>query len=199
MIHDIFERKVYEVYDGPKKGEIVIDAGAHIGLFSIRASQLVGPKGLVIAIEPYPDNFNILLRNIKLNSLKNVIPLNVALSNREGRAKLYIDKKTTAGHSIIKGIRNSISSEFILVPSMTLDSLVKKLNLNRIDFIKIDVEGAEYLLLQGAREVLSNNEVRIAMEAMDNENIRKKCTRFLQALGFKVTERKGFLYAWKKM
>ncbi|MEM4311455.1 MAG: FkbM family methyltransferase [Nitrososphaerales archaeon] len=57
----------------PKKGEIVIDVGAHIGKYSLPIANLVGKEGLVISIEPYPINYEALIRGIKLNHLKNII------------------------------------------------------------------------------------------------------------------------------
>jgi len=74
----------------PDVGDIVIDAGASIGAFSIKSSLLVGKEGKVIAIEPEPNSFKILDTNIKANKLFNVLCLNLALSNKEGYENLYV-------------------------------------------------------------------------------------------------------------
>jgi FkbM family methyltransferase len=193
IIPEIFEHKSYELYGGPKPGDVVVDAGAHVGFFTIRTSKLVGSDGLVIAVEPHPENYEMLLQNIRINSLNNVIPIKAALGNREGFAELSIDRKWTSGHSI--AFRKGANS--VRVPLMTLDSLVKKLGLARVDFIKIDVEGAEYMLLEGARRVLKTNNLRLAIEAGDCIDIRKKCLEFLKEMGYKVIERGVYVYAWR--
>jgi len=196
---DIFERKVYDTCGAPKEGEIVIDVGAHIGLFTIYASRLVGPNGIVIAIEPHPDNFSILLSNIRLNHLQNVIPVNMAIADKEGTAKLFIDKKSTTGHSIIF----HRSENFLEVRCTTLDFIVKRLGLTHVDFIKMDIEGAEYRALRGCKEILRSNNVRLSIEASHDEYTRKKCIKFLQRMGFATIERRigeaYFLYASKKL
>ncbi|MFC1950542.1 FkbM family methyltransferase, partial [Chloroflexota bacterium] len=74
----------------PKDGEIVLDVGANIGLYTIRASRLVGNQGKVIAIEAEPANFDALLFNLKLNQANNVIPLNLAAWNRETMLELHL-------------------------------------------------------------------------------------------------------------
>ena len=167
LFEDIFRRKVYDIYGAPKEGEIVVDAGAHIGLYTIYASRLVGSNGIVIAIEPHPDNFSILLSNIKLNHLRNVIPVNMGIADREGSAKLFVDKKSTTGHSIIF----HRSENFIEVRCTTLDSLIKKLGLTHVDFIKMDIEGAEYRALRGCKEILYSNNVKLSIEASHDECI----------------------------
>ena len=75
-------------YFKPKKGDIVLDCGAHVGKYALPAAKLVGVEGTVIAIEPHPENYNALLKNINLNKFRNIIALNVAASDREGEAML---------------------------------------------------------------------------------------------------------------
>src|SRR5215216_2460824 len=77
----------------PKNGDIVIDVGAHIGPYTLKASKLVGLNGKVVAIEAAPDNFDILNRNIQLNKLTNVIALNYAAYSKEDKIKLYLPSK----------------------------------------------------------------------------------------------------------
>ena len=70
-----------------KEGDIVVDVGAHIGRYTIISSKRIGQSGKVIAIEPHPSNFEMLNRNIKLNGLTNVIPLNYAVNSKETKNK----------------------------------------------------------------------------------------------------------------
>jgi hypothetical protein len=84
----------------PKAGWTVVDAGAHVGWYTLIASKMVGPKGKVIAIEPEPRNFSLLCKNIHDNKLKNAIPLMVALSDNDGHEKLAISLSSGALHHV---------------------------------------------------------------------------------------------------
>jgi hypothetical protein len=86
---EVYIKRTYEKFFSPQKEEIVIDGGAHIGLFTIKASKVVGNNGLVIAVEPEPENFNLLCRNLKINSLVNVIPLKAALGVNPAEASCF--------------------------------------------------------------------------------------------------------------
>jgi len=87
-----------------KLGETFMDIGANNGYYTILAADLVGPKGKVISLEPNPKAFQRLLHNIEINNLKNVIPLNIALSDKDGKAILYLNSGSEDGlASLIKG------------------------------------------------------------------------------------------------
>jgi len=190
---EIFEEEVYERYCRPRKGDIVIDVGAYIGFFTMKMARLVKPSGQVISIEPDPENYKLLVRNIKLNHLTNVVPLRMALVDKEGFSKLFFNEEYLSGHSIMF----RVGKRFVKVPTMTLDKLIKKLNLTRVDFIKIDAEGAEYAILKGGENTLKVNDVRLAIEAAHDETIKRKCIAFLKNLGYKVVEEYPYLYSWK--
>lgn len=194
FITEIFEKRVYERCGGPKLGDVVIDAGAHIGLFTMKASKLVGSKGLVIAVEPHPENYRMLLTNIKINSLKNVVAIKTALGNKEGFTELFLsDRRSTGGHSIVKHYPHSVK-----VPIITLDQLVKKLSLLHVDFIKLDVESAEYMVLQGTEKTLTSNKVHLSIETgKNNEIITRNGIMFLKKSGYYSKEIRGITYAEK--
>jgi FkbM family methyltransferase len=147
----------------PKEGDIVIDIGAHIGPYTIIASKRVGPNGKVIAIEADPDNFDLLNRNIHLNKLSNVIALNYAVYSEEKRIKLYFPSRVGEKSSYTK--YNTIMSDraahgqqnFVEVNANTLDYLLLSYMIKQeeVNWIKIDVEGAEYEVLKGAKDILS--------------------------------------------
>jgi len=148
----------------PLPGQTVVDIGAHIGTYTILAANRVGNEGKVLAVEAHPDNYNILLKNLMLNGLKNVIPVNVALSNREGRVKLYLGKdsgvRASGWHSIIYDNTRAQfveSEKYLIVSCVTLDRLLAKLNVKNVDWIKIDVEGAELDVLKGMGATLRDN------------------------------------------
>lgn len=149
----------------PRKGEVVVDVGAQVGRYSIIASKLVEKEGKVIAVEPEPLNFKLLEENIKLHKAENVIPVNSALSEAEGYIKLWLGK-TPGWHSILMtGSKAKFTGNFINVRCMTLDNLLRQFGIQRIDWLKIDVEGAELMVLRGGFNALKNSEnLKIIME-----------------------------------
>lgn len=139
---EIFESSVYDRFD-LKRDWIVIDCGANIGLYTIKVAPKVKK---VISIEPNPHNFNMLLLNLKINRLKNVVPLNLAVYSRKKLIKIYGEGPTS---SIFKPRHSEIYEKVVAIP---LDSITKELR--KIDLLKIDVEGAEIEVLKGASNTL---------------------------------------------
>jgi FkbM family methyltransferase len=162
-----------EEYFTPKDGEIVVDVGAHIGHYTIISSKRVGQNGRVIAIEAHPDNFEILNRNIKLNKLTNVIPLNYAVYSKQTKLKLYLPVEEP-GFTIYNTIminRAKTDEKFIEVNANTLDYLLQQNGIRDANWIKIDVEGAEFEVLKGAHNILSNSKdiaLLIEVHGLDN-------------------------------
>ncbi|WP_082398398.1 FkbM family methyltransferase [Aeropyrum camini] len=132
---------------------IVFDIGANIGIYTLNVAPKVEK---VIAIEPEPSNFELLLNNVILNNLTSkVLPLNIAIGTKDGKTKLYLDNKGGSGtHSIVL----KRSSKYLNVPYYKLDTIYKNLKrksiIDHVDLIKIDVEGAELLVLHGAQNLL---------------------------------------------
>jgi FkbM family methyltransferase len=160
----------------PKEGDTVIDCGAHIGKYTIYASKLVGKYGKVISFEPELSNFKTLLKNLKINHCKNTYVLNYACWNSNSKSqKLFIGKDD--GEYSLKEKRDN----YIKVPTIRLDHFLKKMNLKTIDWIKIDVEGAELEVLKGLGKYLKRTK-NIIIEITS----RKK-----QVLGF--LKREGYV------
>ncbi len=142
-------------YFRPNYGDIVVDIGAHIGLYSLIGSKRVGEKGKIIAIEPHPSNFEILNRNIQLNQFTNIITLNCAIYDKNMRMRLYsTDVSGFSGHHSLILKR---AEKFIEVNAYTLDYILQSLGIMEVNWIKIDVEGAEFEVLQGAQDILANS------------------------------------------
>ena len=149
----------------PPEGDTVVDIGAHMGRYTIPSSKSVGMSGKVVAIEAHPYNFRILQHNLRLNKLKNVSVLNCAVYSNRARLKLYLpdeDLGYTMHHSLMTNYlaskySNEIERKYIEVEADTLDNLLKVRGINEVNWIKIDVEGAELEVLKGAREILSTN------------------------------------------
>jgi len=191
---EVFMDEVYDRVAVPKKGDIVIDIGAYVGMYSIKASEFVGEKGLVIAVEPFPENILYLKRNTK--SLFNIKVVEVALSNYIGMGKLYTSP-STAAHSMTYTRNN-----FVKVRVTTLDELVKRLGHPRVDYIKMDAEGSDMNVLKGATGILSKYHPVLSMACYHTNKSGKpyvnEVIRYLQDLGYICETDKGYVYAIKE-
>ncbi len=130
---------------------IVLDIGANIGYHTIFAAKRAKQ---IYAFEPEPRNFDLLKKNIQTNDCENVVAVNIAVSDVSGAVELRIAEENRGGHSMVYGeeeIRNYGVREVVSVPSITIDDYLKG---GRVDFIKMDIEGAEGLALQGMFETL---------------------------------------------
>ena len=151
--HDLIERFC------PKEGDVVVDIGAHIGCYTIISSKRVGANGKVIAIEADPSNFEMLNHNIKLNQLTNITALNYAVYSKETKIKLYLPGEES-GYTIYNTLmieRAKPREKFVEVSANTLDNLLQQNGIRQVNWIKIDVEGAELEVLKGATNILSKS------------------------------------------
>jgi FkbM family methyltransferase len=154
-----------EAWFEPRRNEVFIDIGAHIGKYALRAAKIVGNEGMVLAVEPHPINYLTLVRNIKLNKIRNVIPINLAAWNVDTKLKLFVGK-ATAQHSI----KANMGLGYFEVEARALDHVLSRYN--KIDWIKIDVEGAEYETLCGLEQVISKCRPKIIIEVF-SKNVDK--------------------------
>jgi FkbM family methyltransferase len=172
----------------PKGGDIVVDVGAHAGHYTLISSKRVGQNGKVVAIEADPSNFEILNRNIKLNGLTNIIPLNYAAYSKQTKVKLYLPVEES-GFSIYNTImvnRAKPEEKFIEVNANTLDNLLQQNGIRDANWIKIDVEGAELDVLKGATDALSKSKgiaLLIEVHGLDNYT---PVVEFLNRYNFKI-------------
>ncbi len=139
----------------PNKSQVFVDVGAHIGLYSIIAAKRMGPEGRVVAVEAHPDNFRMLEHNVRLNKLTNILTLNYAAYDRETKVKLFVTDDTgyMGHHSLI----HQVQEKFIEVGADRLDALLDSVGVREVNWIKIDVEGAELDVLRGAHDILSKS------------------------------------------
>src|SRR5215217_2314063 len=179
----------------PRQGDVVVDIGAHMGRYTIIAAKRVGTKGKVMAIEANPSNFEMLNRNIKLNQLVNIISLNNAVYSKETKIKLYLP-----GEELGDTIYNTIISDraknedkFVEVNANTLDYLLQSKGIKQVNWIKIDVEGAEFEVLKGATNILSNSKdiaLLIEVHGLDND---RPILEFLSSYNFKIEFEKTYV------
>lgn len=180
---EIYISNVY-FFEMIKRRMNIIDVGANVGLYSMLASEKIGNTGKVIAVEPEPRNYNNLIKNIKLNRYKNTICKNIALTNHKGFERLYVDSFNPLTHSLIL-YKNKKS--FIKVPVTTIDKLVKELTINKVDIIKIDAEGAEIPILEGAEKTLKNNpQVKLIIASYHYPSQKSEIKNFLHNRNFRI-------------
>lgn len=152
-----------------KPGQVFVDVGANMGLYSLFASRLVGETGIVVAVEPSARDYQRLQAHIALNQAHNIRARRVALAEREGTAHLQVATDENSGHNSLGqfGIGGTRLERVEEVPTKTLDSLVAEEDLPRVDAIKIDVEGAELRVLQGAQRTLQTSRPLLLLELSD--------------------------------
>lgn len=138
-------------------GMNALDIGGDIGYFSRLFSELVGPKGQVWAFEPYPDSYNLLKKNIAFPKYQNVIPIKKAISDSTGKIKFFgMDLPAKHGLYDASKISSGLSlKESLIVESTTIDDFLLSLGDPEINFIKMDIEGAEPKALAGMAKTVA--------------------------------------------
>jgi FkbM family methyltransferase len=163
--HLEWEQVDRKVYDHPgtrlRKGDIVIDAGAHVGLFT-RVALRAGAR-MVIAIEPQESNIGALRRNFEPEIRSGQVRIvTEGLWDRKDTLRLRLAENSNDAHSLVF---NDGRTRFQEIRVDTLDSVCASLKLPRVDFVKMDIEGAEPNALKGARQVLNRWRPRLAISA----------------------------------
>ncbi len=137
-----------------REGDTYVDLGANIGYYTVLASKLVGDTGKVFAFEPDPVNFSILERNVQLNGLTNVVLEQKAVSNEPGTLKLFLNETNKGDHRIFQ---TEAGQQSVEVEAVRLDDYFADYD-KPIDFVKIDTQGAEGVILEGMDGILRKNE-----------------------------------------
>ena len=167
-----------------RPGDVFVDAGANIGTYTVAASREVGDSGTVVAIEMMPETMAILRSHVELNSLKNVSLSHVALSNVLGDS-ISVDVPSGGKHGQASIVRaDPKTSSVVTVSTSTLDDILSPYP--RIRLVKMDLEGAEELALEGGRESLKRTQAIIFEDKGDDGLIPA-----VQALGFVVRRLDG--------
>jgi len=145
-----------------KNGEVLVDVGANIGYFTLLMAKLSGSSGKIFSFEPENKNFEILEKNVKINNYQNVVLEKKGVSDRNGVNKFFLSSKNTGMHSLQK-IRDD--SKEVKIDVIKLDDYFFTLDLvEKISLIKIDVEGAEFQVLNGMKTILKNKNLKLLIE-----------------------------------
>ncbi|MBD0359722.1 MAG: FkbM family methyltransferase [Nitrososphaeraceae archaeon] len=191
LIHDVYTSMVDHEEDiveqfSPKRGDIVVDVGAAFGFYTIMASKRVGLQGKVVAIEPQPNILEMLNRNIKLNELTNIITLSYAVYSERSKVRLY------SNYSIIQQRAKQSLQNYIEVSAETLDNLLRQVGIDEVNWIKVDVEGAELEVLKGAAGILSrSSEISLLVE-VHSPDLLKSILELCESYGFGVEFEKTY-------
>jgi len=143
-----------------------IDVGANVGKYSVLVSKNIGAKGKVLAIEPEKYNASLIERNIKLNSLSNVILEKVAASDKEQIKSFYFNAGSTGS-----SFQNLGHGSKIRMKCSKIDNLVKKNKITNVSLIKVDVEGAEIEAITGALGTIKKFKPQIIFEAWNAQTL----------------------------
>ncbi|WP_321502732.1 FkbM family methyltransferase [Breoghania sp.] len=144
---DAFERALLEAH--MREDIVFVDIGANVGIYSLFVANLAGKGARVIAVEPQPQLFERLMHNIAFNPAGRIDAVPVAVSDRDGAARLFLDPLNEGQASIRFILSSDAESAQINVPTRSLYSLLKTQGLSRVDALKLDVTGAEDLILTG--------------------------------------------------
>lgn len=169
-------------------GATVYDIGANVGIYTLLASTKAGLSGKVYAFEPVERNLQYLRRHVALNQLQNCLILKTVVSNQDGTRRFSATSDDfSMGHLSQNGERE--------VPSVSLDSCIYgQRALRPPDIIKIDVEGAESEVLQGASRTLAEFHPALFVEVHGPQQ-HSDCSAFLAANGYHVEEGYGWMTA----
>ena len=165
-----------------KEGKIVFDIGAHVGFYTLLASLLVGPRGLVYAFEPLPGNLIYLKEHLRLNGIGNVVVVEAAVADSCGSAAFQEGGNRFMGRLCQRGD--------LRVKIISLDELVAQRELPVPDYLKIDVEGAEFLVLKGAEATIGEHHPTIFL-SLHGSDRREQCGNFLGGFNYHLEPTDG--------
>lgn len=178
-----------------RESDTIIDIGAHVGLFTLFASQFC-KNGKIYCFEPVKENYDLLLSNVSLNNLSNVSTFNVAVTDKTSKVKIFLNKDES-GHSMFAQSLDSIE-----VQSTTLKNIFDENNIPTCDFIKMDCEGAEYGIIRSLPQEYFTKIKKMIIEyhmADEKPELLKELISKLESLSFVVKKKIlfsdiGFLY-----
>jgi FkbM family methyltransferase len=181
----------FYVYKG-RPGDLIVDVGAGKGEDALAFSQAVGAQGRLISIEANPITFRCLLLFCELNHLRNVTPMNYAIVDKAGPVAMKTSERWQADS--VNGTTGSA-----VVPGLTLDDIVERENLQRIDFLKMNIEGAEIRAVEGMEKTLRITQALcischdFRANSGDGEHFRtkKRIETMVKQAGFRLVSREA--------
>jgi FkbM family methyltransferase len=216
MIMTVHEDDLLQLFR-PTKGDIVVDVGAYLGRYTLTSSNLVGENGKVVAIEGDPSHYKMLDKNLKLNKVSNVTAISCMVGSKDmhlivGSEDNYLTVSSKDMHTHFSednylimeskdmhtNYQDDSHREFddtgrvqignSIVNLNTLDNLlIKEHGISEVNWMKIDVEGAELEVLKGAHNILSNSKrIKLLIEIHDTNKLYKPIVEILNSHNFKI-------------
>ncbi len=162
-----------------RPGQVVMDIGANVGFYTLLSSQLVGEKGRVVAFEPLPRNIAFLREHLRINRVQNATLIEAAVSERSGEATFQEGGSGAMGRiSSGGGVR---------VKLVSVDELVERGEAPRPDVMKIDVEGAEAMVLRGAARTIAGGARPLIFLATHGAPVHRECCDLLRSWGYRLS------------
>ena len=164
VMSGVFERHELDIFERVcSAGATVIDVGANIGLYSVIAARRIGDSGTVYAFEPVPENIAFLRKNLELNGVRDRVAVQeVAVGEADGELEIFLSDRQIGTHSAAKATVGG--GESLRVPMRSVDAFVASSGISRIDVVKVDVEGYDGQVLQGALQTLRRHKPVLFIE-----------------------------------
>jgi len=203
ITHVISEGLLFPEFFNPqvnlKQGNIVLDIGSFIGLSSMIFSKKFGEEGKVYAIEPVMHN--VIRKNIEENNINNVYVIPKAIGNEVGKTEIEISDYGGDASITRRESTKDYYKKKKIIELTTLDFLVKELELERIDFIKMDIEGAEELAIRGADNIIKQFRPKWSISSyhidFNNEPQHNKLVNLMLDYGYRIKQiDKKHIFAW---
>lgn len=192
ILKEIFFDRCYSDYFPFYSDSVVVDIGAHKGYFSLFAAKNLSKNSKIISYEPIPENYQTMKTNLKENHIENVKIYNQGIYSENKSMDIYLSK--SINHSLFQSYNQYLNQENqnkITVQCISLEQIFKDNNLETIDFLKIDTEGAEYPIVFTASKEIMNRIKVISMEFHDlktPENSGIQLINSLKKNGFEIVK-----------
>ena len=163
-----------------QKGDVIFDIGANIGYYSFLFSKLCGKNGFVHCFEPVPETYQLLVRTME--NCKNAKANNLAAGDSEETLNMSYDPEDCEKASLVVDSTSTSSTRSVKV--LPLDTYAEKIKLEKLNFIKCDVEGFELKALKGMKHTLAKHLPRLSLEITLDDETRKELVKLLMQLGY---------------
>jgi FkbM family methyltransferase len=199
IFDEIFLQRDYTRYFDVEPGDVVVDVGANVGIFAAYALNRGCRR--VVCVEPLPANIEAIEQNAARNGFENLVIEKGALDGRRGTAKLYVTDEDSGGNLLFDHNVDGQLQTYVEVPTLTLDDLFERHDLDGVDFLKLDCEGSEGLVFADPPRDRMSRVRRIAMEFHDSVSPlnHEEIVARLEGLGFRTwvdDGGSGFGYIW---
>ena len=189
MLH-VYCYRDYEILGTftPRRGQVVVDLGAFVGFYTLRAARLAGPEGCVVSVEPLPQHYCVLELNARLNKLENVELVRACIAGSRGVRRLYVPCYS-ANASLIEEYaeRAGRVERAVHTRCITLQDLLEETGLKEIDLLKMDLEGAELEVLESSEDLLDPAIIRRIVVEVHREVVKPyEVSSLLEEAGYDV-------------